>query len=564
MNPKSRNVLKVTVEDIKKAEELIECLFGVNVPPRREYLLKHSEEANAENEYSIMPEEEIDICQEIHQNFLDFSYEANTCRAFPAAIDGLKPGMRMALWEMYTKKYFSNKPHIKSAKISGSIVAHLHPHSPTAVYETFVRMSQDWIENMPEVSWHGGNGSVIISGEASSERYTEARLSKEAEEGLLYNIDKNNVPMTKNFLEDEDIPVSLPAIVPRLLINGSMGIGSTVANTWLLHNTKECIDIVESYIKTGILDYSNFTPDFPTGGIIINKKDIKHIYETGKGKVILRGKAEIKNSCIYIYELPYQVYVEPWTGQVKDLVLDGTIDEIDEINNKSKDNILIEIKCEKGTDLNKVLNKLYDKTNLQKQYNANQYALVGKTPVLLNLKEYLDIYIQYNLDCIRRENEYDLKKVNERKEIVEGLIRAQEDIDNIIKLIKSSKSSLNAKERLIDEYNFSEIQAKSIVDMRLGKLANLEKIELNEELKGLIERIKTCIKIIEDKEEQKNIFLNRLINFGKKYEKPRRTQVMDLEIAKEEKKEKEIEIATISIDKSWNLKRIQKNNCGRL
>lgn len=563
MNPATRNVLKITVGDVKKAEELIDCLFGTNVPPRREYLLKHSEEAKTEDEYSIINGNEIDICEEIHQNFLDFSYETNSRRSFPSVVDGLKPGARMALWEMYIKKYFNNKPHIKSAKVSGSIVAHLHPHSPTAIYDTFVRMSQKWIENMPEVDFHGGNGSPIISAEASSERYTEVRLSKEAEEGLLQGINKNNVPMTKNFLEDEDIPVVLPAIVPRLLVNGSMGIGSTISNCWLLNNLKECIDVIEDYVRTGILNYDNLYPDFPSGGVIINKKDIKNIYDTGKGKVILRGKVEIKNNIILITEIPYQVYVEPLIDEIKKLVLNDTIPQIEEINNKSKDEILIEIKCEKDTDLTSIVNNLYQKTSLQRQYNANQYALVGKTPMLLNLKGYLDYYIEHNINCIKAEYQFDLDKAKNRKEIVDGLIRAQENIDKIIELIKNSKSSSDAEKNLMDTYNFTERQAKSIVDMRLGKLANLEKVELNSELQGLQKTIDDCNDILLSVSRQKDIFLSRLVTFGNKYKKPRKTLIIDLEEEiKESKTKKENKKVNVILDSKWNLKIGQKPTSG--
>ena len=200
----------------------------------------------------------IDICQELHQNFIDFAYEANSQRAFPDARDGLKPGQRAALWLMLNKGYTSNKPHVKSAKISGAIIGELWPHGDQAMYETFARMSQPWINNIPEVDWHGSNGNQIVSAEAASSRYTEARLSKAAEEGMFKGIKKNNVPMIPNFSEDQMWPEVLPAVLPRLLVNGSQGIGVTVANHWTLFNLREAADLIIKYLETGNLDYDNY------------------------------------------------------------------------------------------------------------------------------------------------------------------------------------------------------------------------------------------------------------------------------------------------------------------
>ena len=286
----------------------------------------------------------IDINQELHQNFLDFSYEANSQRAFADARDGLKPGQRACLWEMYSKKYSSNKPHVKSAKISGGVVANWWPHGTTAIYDTFARMSQNWINNIPEVDWHGANGSIQISGEAAADRYTEARLAKSTEDGLLFNINKHTVPMKPNFSEDDEWPVVFPAIYPRLMVNGCQGIGSTVANVWLPHNLNELTTILENYLTTGKLDFSTLAPDFPTGGILINKNDVKKIYETGKGKAVVRAKTDIKGNTISITEIPYQVYVEPLIESIKKLMIDNTITDILNIDNKSgKNKLLIEI-----------------------------------------------------------------------------------------------------------------------------------------------------------------------------------------------------------------------------
>ena len=481
----------------------------------------------------------IELTQELGQNFLDFSFEANCQRAFADARDGLKPGQRACLWEMFSKGYTSNKPHVKSAKISGGVIASWWPHGDQAIYDTFARMSQSWINNIPEVDWHGANGSVQISGDPAASRYTEARLAKVTEEGMLGNIKKHNVPMVANFSEDEEWPQVLPALMPRLLINGCQGIGSTIANVWLPHSLNEVAAIINKYLESGEIDYENIAPDFPTAGTIINKKDIPAIYKTGKGKVVLRGKAEIKDKSIFITEMPYQVYVEPFIAQIKELIEKNELTGISNILNKSdKKRLLIEIECDEAPA--SVLTQLYRKTSLQKSYSANQFALVGKTPKLLTLKEYLDIYIKHNYDCIKRENEFDLNKAKDRLEIVEGLIKALEDIDNIIKLIKASESAADAARNLINKYAFTERQAKAIVDMKLGKLAHLEKVELNNEKVELTSTIANCEDIIQHEEKQKEIYLERFNTFVKKYAEARRTELTQIDIKPEEKEVAEV------------------------
>ena len=478
----------------------------------------------------------IDICNELHQNAIDFAYEANSQRAFADARDGLKPGQRACLWEMFSKGYASTKPHVKSAKISGGTIASWWPHGDVAIYETFGRMSQPWINNIPEVDWHGANGNQIIGPALASARYTEARLSKASEDGLFQGIKKKNVPMILNFSEDEEWPEVLPAIMPRLLLNGCQGIGYTLANHWVPFNLKEVSEVIIDYINNNELNYNNLYPDFPSGGIIINKNEINEIHKTGRGKVVLRGKTEIKNNNILITELPYQVYVEPLIDSIKDLIDKEEIKGIKDIYNKSdKKRLLIEIECDGSAAV--VLNQLLKSTDLQKSYNPNQYALVGKTPKLLNLKDYLDIYINHNLLCIQKESEFDLEKAQARLEIVNGLLKALEDIDNIIKLIKESKSSVDARVRLEQKYGFTEPQSKAIVDMRLGKLANLEKIELNQEKTNLDKTVIDCLEIINNINKRKSIFVERLSDFTKKYGINRKTEVIQISSATKEEKE---------------------------
>jgi DNA gyrase subunit A len=404
----------------------------------------------------------------------------------------------------------------------------------TAIYETFARMSQPWINNIPEVDWHGSNGNIVIGSAPAADRYTEARLNKPIEEGMFSGIKKNIVPMILNFSEDEEWPEVLPALFPRLMINGSQGIGVTVAQVWLNHNLTELADVIQTYVQTGILDYSSLAPDFPSGGTIINKNELKSIYATGKGKAIVRGKADIEKNSILITELPYQVYVEPLIDEIKTLIDKGEITGIEDIYNKTdKKRLLIEIVCSGSPST--ILNKLYASTSLQKSYSANQYALVGKTPKLLNLKEYLDLYVNHNLACIAAEARFDLDKAEQRKEIVDGLLRALENIDNIISLIKQSASSSDAKIKLQNVYSFTENQAKAIVDMKLGRLAHLEALELNEEKSELLDKISSSNLVLANSTKQKEIFVERLSSFVKKYGTTRKTNVTQLSSSKEEK-----------------------------
>lgn len=480
---------------------------------------------------------QIDIIDELSQNFIDFAYEANSARAFADARDGLKPGQRACLWEMFDKGYLSNKPHVKSAKISGGVIGAWWPHGDVAIYETFGRMSQPFLNNIPEVDWHGNNGNIVIGQALASDRYTEARLSKITEEGMFQGIKKKNVNMIPNFSEDAEWPEVLPAVLPRLLVNGCMGIGVTIANTWIPMNFKEVSDLIIEYLKTGVFDSDRPLIDFPSGGIITNTKELPTIHKTGRGKVVLRGTAEIKGNTILITELPYQVYVEPFIESIKKLIENEELTSIKDIYNKTdKKQLLIEIVCDNSPL--KVLNSLYAKTELQSTYNANQWALIGKTPKLLTLHDYVDVYIKHNIECIVREYKFDLEKSLKRQEIVQGLLKALEDIDNVITLIKKSSSSSDAVMNLIKTYSLSEMQAKAIVDMKLGRLANLEQIELQKEANELNDSIKAINAILSSEEKQKGILIERLSSLTEKYGTPRKTLLKN--IAPPSKEEKEI------------------------
>lgn len=503
----------------------------------------------------------IELTKELSQNFLDFSHEVNYQRAFADARDGLKPGQRACLWEMYKRGYKSSKPHVKSAKISGGVIANWWPHGDTAIYETFARMSQKWINNIPEIDWHGANGSVQISGEPAASRYTEARLTKLVEDGMLSNINKNNVLMKPNFSDDDEWPVVFPSIFPRLMVNGCQGIGSTIANVWLPHSFTEISQTIINFIDTNEIDYNNIAPSFPSGGIITNKKDLPIIYKTGKGKVILRGRAEIKDNYIIITEIPYQVYVEPLIEEIKKYAIEEENSGIENVLNKSSKNICIEIEC--SSNPASVLQKLYTKTNLQKTYNANQYALTNKgVPALLTLKDYLTIYINHNIECIVREYKFDLEKAENRLEIVNGLLKALEDIDNIITLIKKSENATAAKENLCAKYDFTENQAKAILAMRLSSLAKLEGVELNKEAQELENKINEFKNILSSETKQIDILKTRLNALVSKYGDARRTELTNMILPKEEKEIETIvpEDVVVIFTQGGYIKRVPKTS----
>lgn len=496
----------------------------------------------------------IDAIQEIQQNFIDSSYDVNANRAFPNVRDGLKPGMRACLWEMWTKKYTSNKPHVKSAKIDGGVAALWWPHGTTAIYETFARMSQPFTNNIPEVDFHGANGNIILGGDSlAADRYSEARLAPITEKGMLAGINKNNVPMISNFSEDEEWPQYLPAVFPRLLVNGSQGIGVSLAQTWLPHNFTETAKLILDYIETGELKEDTYYPDFPTGGTIINKDELAVINKTGKGKVVVDAKYRIEGNEIIFYEMPYQVYIEPVIEKIKEVFEKGEIAGLADVINKSdKKNVALVIECQKGFAPEKVVEDLFRTTPLRSQYNANQNAIISKTPVLLTLKEVVDIYIEHNCECIQKEHQYDLNMANARLEILNGLLSALANIDDIISIIRNSDNAADAKETLKNKYDFSENQANAILGMKLLKLTKLDGVELENEKKEKEELVKYCTLVVFYEEKQKDILSERLKDLVKEFGDKRRTQVMQKTIAKTTKskgeKEKVVENVVITFN----------------
>ena len=457
----------------------------------------------------------------------------NTDRAIPDATSGLKPVARRIIYGAYASGRSSSKPHVKCAKIVGDVMGTYHPHGDSSIYGALVRLAQPWELRYPLIDFHGNMGNIGGDGPASA-RYTEARLAKISEDGLLQGIKKRNVDFQPTYDEADEEPITLPAIFPNLLCNPNTGIGVAMACNWASHNLGEVAEAIYTYLDGGEPMLPG--PDFPTGGLVINKNDIPAIMRTGHGSVKVRGQYKIEKNNIVFYEVPYGVATEALLEEIGKLCDDKTIEGIDNLRDESnKKGMRIVIECEKSANVNSVISQLFAKTSLQTSFSYNQVALVDKTPTELNLVQCIEIYVKHNIECIKRETEFDLKKAADRLHILEGLLRALEDIDNIIALIKKSASSSVAKDALITTYGFSDVQAKAIVEMKLGKLAGLEKIELQQEADELVKEVNTLTLLLSSEEEQRAELRFRLENLVKKYGDARRTELTHIEVPKAEK-----------------------------
>ena len=474
-----------------------------------------------------------DLVNELGLNFIEYAVAVNSDRAIPDAKSGLKPVAKRILYGAYDCGFSSSKPHVKCANIVGNVMAEWHPHGDSSIYGALVRLSQPWVMRYPLIDFHGSNGNIDGDGPAAY-RYTEARLSKFTEEGLLAGIKKKNVDFIPNYSETKDEPVTLPAIFPNLLCNPNAGIGVAMACSWACHNLNEVADAIYAYMdgEEPMLP----GPDFPTGGLIINKNDIPNIMRTGHGSVKIRGKYNIEGNNIVFYEIPYGVGTEALMNQIGEAADSEKIKGIVDIRNESnKKGYRLVIECDKKASALTIVNKLFAETNLQTSFSYNQVALIDKTPTELNLKDCIKIYIEHNLECIKKEAQFDLEKASKRYEVVEGLLRALEDIDNIIALIKSSDNSKHAEQNLIEKYNFTENQAKAICAMKLGSLAKLEAVELNTEKADLAKIISDKNILINEESARLSELRTRLMAFVAKYGDPRRTELAQIEVPKEEK-----------------------------
>ena len=497
----------------------------------------------------------LDLTHEMSQNFIDYAAAVNMDRAIPD-VTGLKPVARRILYGAYANGRTSSKPYVKNARIVGDVMGSYHPHGDSSIYEALVRLSQDWVMRYPLIDFHGNQGSINGDGPAAH-RYTEGRLAKLSEEGLLAGIKKNNVPFMPTYDDADEEPTILPAIFPNLLCNPNAGIGVAMACKWGCHNLRE--------VEKAILAYMNGEeptlpgPDFPTGGVVINKNDFANIMKSGKGSVKVRAKYSVKGQVITITEIPYETTIEKILDDIDSVTETdnmGISEVLDQTNNKG---VKILIKCNKDTNPEVVMRKLFAKTDLQKSYAYNQVALVNKVPTLMSLKDCCKTYIEHNIECIRREVKFDLDAAEARLHIVEGLLIALEDIDNVIQLIKKSENSASAASALCAKYGLDDVQAKAILAMRLSSLAKLEKIELEQEKKELVEKIADMKAILADVERVKDIIKERLHKIVEKYGDDRRTELLQLDTPTKEEKEivyVEPEKCIVTMTESGLIKRI--------
>ena len=499
----------------------------------------------------------IDLFQEMSQNFIEYAVSVNSDRAIPDATTGLKPVAKRILWAAYDSGKTSTKAPVKSATVVGEVMGKWHPHGDSSIYGALVRLAQPWVMRYPLMFIHGNLGNQDGDGPASM-RYTETRLAKIAEDGMLNYLKKNAVEYMPNYDETLEEPVNLPSIFPNLLCNPNTGIGVAMACNWASHNLGEVAQAIYDYMdgKEPMLP----GPDFPTGGIIINSKDIPQIMRTGRGSVKIRGKYTIEKQKIIFTEIPYGVNTEDLVAEIgKVCDEEKKIEGIAAVRNESnKKGLRLVIECDKSTDPASIINKLFAYTNLQTSFSYNQVALINKTPTEMNLTKCCQIYVKHNIECLVRECKFDLEKATARQEIVDGLLRALEDIDNIITLIKGSASSSAARDNLISKYQFSEPQAKAIVDMKLGKLAGLEKIELNQEAEELRGLITSLTALLSSEEQQEMMIRKRLAEIVAKYGDARRTELCNIEIPKEEKEIETVEPedCVVFMSQSGDVKRI--------
>jgi len=457
-------------------------------------------------------------------------------RALPDVRDGLKPVHRRVLYGMWELGVMANRPYKKSARIVGEVLGKYHPHGDSSVYEAMVRMAQDWSLRYPLIDGQGNFGSIDGDSPAAM-RYTEARLRKIAEE-MLFDIEKNTVDFQLNFDDSLQEPIVLPSKIPNLLINGASGIAVGMATNMPPHNLSEIVDAIITFIDnrdittTELLKYVK-GPDFPTGGIIYGEQGIRDAYETGRGRIIVRARTEIEHThsgreCIVVNEIPFMVNKAEMIKRIADLINEHKIEGISYINDESDRNgmrIVIILKKD-ATSAQVVLNNLYKYTQLQTTFNVNNITLVKGRPKLLNLKDLIENYVKHRHEIILRRTRFELDQAEKRAHILEGLIIASDNIDEVIAIIKSSQNPDEARERLMERFTLSEAQARAIVDMRLRQLTGLEQSKLREEYNETIKQIDYLKKVLDSLELQMKIIKDELLEIKEKYGDKRRTEII--------------------------------------
>ena len=474
------------------------------------------------------------IEEELKQSYLDYSMSVIVSRALPDVRDGLKPVHRRILFAMNEMGMSHDKPYKKSARIVGEVLGKFHPHGDSAVYNTMVRMAQDFNYRYQLIDGHGNFGS-IDGDSAAAMRYTEARMSKISGE-LLGDIEKNTIDFRKNFDDSLDEPIVLPAKLPNLLLNGATGIAVGMATNIPPHNLGELVDGILALIDNSEitpLELMEFVkgPDCPTGGIIDGDEGIKEAYTTGRGRVRVRGKIDIEETkagktSLIIREIPYQLNKSSLIEKIADLVKEKKITGISDLRDESdRDGIRVVIELKKGEEPELILNKLYKYTELQNTFGIIMLALVNNVPRVLNLKEILSEYLKHRLEVITRRTKFDLDKAEKRAHILRGFLIALDNIDRIIETVRASKDGNEAREHLVQTYSFTEEQAKAILDMRLQRLTGMEREKIEKEHEDLEVSIVGLKDILSDEEKVYDIIKVELNELKTKYNDARRTSI---------------------------------------
>ena len=491
-------------------------------------------EGRTQTEYGLVQSQS--IVGEMSTCYLDYAMSVIVSRALPDVRDGLKPVHRRILYAMWSIGLKANAKFRKSATVVGEVLGKYHPHGDSAVYESMVRMAQDFSMRYQLVRGQGNFGSMD-GDSAAAMRYTEAKLSAIAEE-LIFDIDRNTIDFVPNYDGSQKEPTVMPAKLPNLLLNGVMGIAVGMATNIPPHNLNELIDAISHLIanpEATVEDLMQFVkgPDFPTGGIIYNNKDILQAYATGKAGIVMRGRAEIDEVKegyfrIIITEIPYQVNKATLVEKIADLVKDKKIEGIKDLRDESdKDGVRVVVELKKEAYPKKVLNVLYKHTQLQETFHVNMLALVdGIQPKVLTLKMILEEYIKHREEVIKRRTQFDLDKAKARAHILEGLMIALKNIDEVIKTIKASKDKEIAKVNLMKKFKLSELQAIAILEMRLASLANLERLKIEEELKDKRKLIKDLEEILRSQAKIRGIIKDELKGLKDKFGDERRTQII--------------------------------------
>lgn len=477
----------------------------------------------------------INIEEQMKSAYIDYSMSVIVSRALPDVRDGLKPVHRRVLFGMNELGIFSNRSYKKSARIVGEVLGKYHPHGDSSVYFTMVRMAQHWSLRYPLIDGQGNYGSIDGDSPAAM-RYTEARLAKIAEE-ILQDLDKNTVDFQPNFDESLDEPTVLPTRIPNLLVNGTSGIAVGMATNMPPHNLSDTIDAIVAYIDDRNIEIADLipiikAPDFPTGGIIYGYKGVEESYETGRGRVVLRGKAHIEltptgREKIIVTEIPYLVNKAELIMKIAELVNEKKIEGISNVNDESdRDGMRIVIDIKKDEISNVVLNKLYKYTQLQNSFSVNNIALVKGRPKMLNLKDLIRYFVEHRHDVVVRRTQYELDQAEKRAHILEGLIIASDNIDEVIAIIRGSKTPDEARERLIEKFELSEIQSRAIVEMRLRQLTGLEQDKLRSEYEEVMKFIERCREILANEELRMEIIKDELQEIKAKYGDERRTEIV--------------------------------------